>query len=147
MPWNLSWSDELGLADSGRSSEREMVGGLRRRGYCAVLGEAHRSSILTLLVHQYLHHRQPLILSSEQSSFTLLHQDAFQKRIFISKHQALIRSRAMALLKVLQSVFMMLYGRFQLFDILGPSLSKCSLSLPIPLLSFFRCGIDLKCTS
>lgn len=41
----------------------------------------------------------------------------------------------------------MLDGSFQLFDVLGSTFSKGCLSLTIPLLSFFRCGVYLQCTT
>ena len=43
----------------------------------------------------------------------------------------------MALLQCLESFFMMLDGRLELLDVLGPPLTKCSLSLSIPLLALF----------
>lgn len=49
----------------------------------------------------------------------------------------------MALLEVLQRIFMMLDGGLELFNILGATLSKGCLRLAIPLLPFFGCCINL----
>lgn len=49
----------------------------------------------------------------------------------------------MTLLQILKFLFMMLDSSFQLLDILGSTFSEGCLSLTIPLLSFFRRGINL----
>ena len=49
----------------------------------------------------------------------------------------------MALLKALQSFFMVLDGLFQLLYVLCPSLSEGGLCLSVPLLAFFGGSINL----
>lgn len=75
---------------------------------------------------------------------TLLEQYPFQQRILVPEHQTLIRRVAVTLLQCLQSVFMVLDRRLQLLDILCSPLPKSGLSLTVPLLPLFGCGIDLR---
>jgi hypothetical protein len=49
----------------------------------------------------------------------------------------------MALLQTLELLFVMLNGRFELFDILCTPLSESSLSLAVALLTLFGRRIDL----
>lgn len=65
-----------------------------------------------------------------------LKKNAFEKRVLISQHQTLVGSRAVALLEVLKSLFMVLDRRLQLLDVFGPALAEGCLRLTIPLLAF-----------
>lgn len=49
----------------------------------------------------------------------------------------------MALLQGLQGLFVPLDGGLQLFDILGPSLSKGCLGLAVPLFALFGSSVNL----
>ena len=53
----------------------------------------------------------------------------------------------MTLLKRLQRLLVMLDGVLQLFDVLGPPLPECGLSLTVALLALLRRGIDLDTVS
>ena len=75
---------------------------------------------------------------------TFFEQDTFQQRVLIPKHKTFVCCRAVTLLEALKCLFMMLNCRFQLFDILRSSFTKCCLGLTIPLLSFLRCCINLN---
>jgi hypothetical protein len=74
---------------------------------------------------------------------TLFEKNPFQEGIFVSEHKTFVRGTSMALLKTLQILFVELDGALQLFDVLCPALSEGSLSLSVPLLSFFRCCVNL----
>ena len=74
---------------------------------------------------------------------TFLEQDSFQQRILVPEHEALICCRAVALLKALQSLILLLDGSLELLDVLGPSLSKGGLRLAVTLLPLLRGRIDL----
>ena len=68
---------------------------------------------------------------------TFLEQDALEQRILVAEHQAFIGGRTVALLEVLKGLFMVLYGSFELFDVLGASFAECRLRLAISLFPFF----------
>jgi len=83
------------------------------------------------------------ILGTEGQQHTLLEQDAFEQRVRVSKHQALISRGAMAVLKAGKRVFALLDRSFELFDIFGASFAERSLSLSVALLALFGSSIDL----
>ena len=64
---------------------------------------------------------------------TFLEQDAFEQRVLVTKHETLVRCRAMALLQSRQLLLILLDGRFQLLDVLSPTLSERRLRLSIAL--------------
>lgn len=74
---------------------------------------------------------------------TLLKQDSFKQRVLVPQHQTFVGCRTMTLLKSPQSLFVLLDGGFELFDVLGPAFSEGSLCLSIPLLAFLGGRIDL----
>lgn len=75
---------------------------------------------------------------------TFLKQNAFEKRILVPEHQALICCCSMILLQTLKGFLMLLDGSLQLLDVFCSSFPKRSLSLAISLLAFFRCRVNLR---
>jgi hypothetical protein len=65
---------------------------------------------------------------------TFFQQNTLEQRILVPKHQALVRRCPMTLLEVLESLFMVLDGSFELLDVLGTSLTERGLRLAISLL-------------
>ena len=74
---------------------------------------------------------------------TLLQEDTFKQRVLVPEHQAFVGGGSVALLQILQRIFMMLDGLLQLLDILRPPLSEGRLGLSVALFSLFRGGIYL----
>lgn len=68
---------------------------------------------------------------------TFFQEDAFEKGIFISQHQAFVGGCSMTLLQVLQRLFMVLDGLLQLLNVFGPPFSEGGLCLSISLFAFF----------
>jgi hypothetical protein len=75
--------------------------------------------------------------------YTFLQENSFQQRVLVAQHQTFVGSGTVALLEVLEVLLMLLNRRFKLLDVFGPSFTKRCLRLAVPLLSFFRGGIDL----
>jgi len=69
-------------------------------------------------------------------------QDAFEQRVLVAQHQALVGSAPMGRLKVVQVGLVDSDGLFELLDILCAPLSERRLRLPIPLLTLLGSGVD-----
>ena len=76
-------------------------------------------------------------------SLTFFEQDAFEQRVLVAQHQALVGSAPMGRLKVVQVGLVDSDGLFELLDILCAPLSERRLRLPIPLLTLLGSGVDL----
>ena len=68
---------------------------------------------------------------------TFLEEDPFEQGVLVSQHKTFVRGRAMALLQAGQVLLMLLDGGFELFDVLGASLTESCLCLAVALLSLF----------
>lgn len=75
---------------------------------------------------------------------TFFDKNSLQERILIPQHQTFVRGTPVALLQGLEGLFIAFDGRFQLLDVLRPPLSEGCLRLSVALLTFLRCGIDLR---
>ena len=75
---------------------------------------------------------------------TFFEQYTFEKRVLVSKHQALICCCSMILLQSLQGFLMLFDGSLKLLDVFCSPFPESCLSLAIPLLAFFRCRVNLR---
>jgi hypothetical protein len=73
----------------------------------------------------------------------LLQEDAFQKRVLVAQHQALIGRMPVSGLKIGEVLLMGADSLLELLDVLGPPFPESRLRLPVPLLPFFGCRVDL----
>lgn len=71
------------------------------------------------------------------TKLTLFKQDALKQRVLVSKHETLVRGRAMALLESRQLLFILLDVRLQLLDVLRSTFSERCLGLSVALLALF----------
>lgn len=74
---------------------------------------------------------------------SLFEENTLEKRVLVSKHQTLIGSRAVSRLEVVEVGLMDADGLFELLYVFSSAFTKSSLSLSVPLLSFYGSRIDL----
>jgi hypothetical protein len=83
-------------------------------------------------------------LAQRNGGCTFLQQDSLQKGILVAKHEALVGGIAVAILQVLQRLFMVFYRGLKLLDVLGAPFAKGSLSLTVALFALLRGCVYLE---